>query len=156
MGPVDDYKPNKTSLEKELKVLQQKVDINKANLPEITGVEDRDALLLLHEPRNNPPHALEIEQPPAVVGERQHHEVVDGHVLQDRQDPPLDALTKVADLRRQQRKLIVIVAFSADKIATIDSRSSRCWSRRSESFEAANFAAGPERSRTISRSHFSA
>ncbi|CAN6568565.1 hypothetical protein ACFX13_001144 [Malus domestica] len=28
-GPVDAYKPKKTSLEEELKVLQQKVDINK-------------------------------------------------------------------------------------------------------------------------------
>ncbi|KAM0984512.1 hypothetical protein EV2_012305 [Malus domestica] len=79
-------------------------DRSRANLPEIIGVEDRDALLILHEPENNHLHALEIEQPPAVVGERQHQEVVDGHVLQDGQDPPLElGLARVRCLDESSR-----------------------------------------------------
>jgi hypothetical protein len=63
---------------------------NGAMLFEITGVKYGHTLLLLRESRDDSPHALQVEQPLSVVGEREHQEVVDDHVLQDRRDPLLE------------------------------------------------------------------
>lgn len=57
-------------------------------LSEVVGIEHRYVPLLLHEPDDDPPDTVQVEQPLIVIGERQHKEAFHRHVLQD-EDPLL-------------------------------------------------------------------